>query len=216
MLAIKRTVAQSAGALQRRTFVSPVLLNRSWEKYTVPELKAEARSRGLPIKGTKSSLVTRLLEHEKSISSSAAIRAEAVPVTGEAPGVPPAHEFQAQPPDGFMTLRIPEPADPTPEIETPIPFVPDFWTSSPAAEPAPEITPKIVVVGGAETHIGGGPTHSTIPTLDSSAPAPTAPTRTPGQGGFWDDATESLNLPYAGDITSSISNAWSSFKASLK
>lgn len=77
--------------------------------------------------------------------------------------------------------------------------------------------PKILVVAGAATHHGGGPVLSTLPAEDLSDPTSDSEApRQPGQGGFWDDAAESLNVPYPRDVSNSLSSAWASFKASLK
>ncbi|KAK7054843.1 hypothetical protein VNI00_003306 [Paramarasmius palmivorus] len=205
-----RTAASSSRSLHRpilhRNFVSSVLLNRPLEQFTVADLKKEARSRGLSSSGNKTSLIHRIREHEKNLSSSAvapeAVAAEVSQAPeGIAPGVPP--EAAPTAPYKFHVI-IPDAAYDEPEPPIQIPIVPDLWDSSAKVEqPEPTSTeeqlPKLVVVAGAET-LQGGLTHNLLDTNDltpseevtSSTPSTPTP---PGKAGFLDDIVEDLGLP---------------------
>lgn len=51
--------------------------------------------------------------------------------------------------------------------------------------------PKVLVVAGASTHIGGGPSHN----LYSADPRSVAQSAQPTEGGLWQDIAEDLCLP---------------------
>lgn len=77
------------------------------------------------------------------------------------------------------------------------PYTPDFWSSQPDAKPVLEepAMPKLLVVAGEETHIGGGPSSNLLDATTIPAeiqPTPPAPSR---QGGFWQDVSEDIGLP---------------------
>ncbi|KAF8921235.1 hypothetical protein CPB85DRAFT_1487841 [Mucidula mucida] len=198
MLSASKAVIRQA---QRRSFVSPAVLSRTWDQHTINDLKKEARARGLSPSGNKTALVRRLQEHEKGISSSASGH-----VIGDAP-------------EGFMDVKIPDDSMPDVQPTIQIPFVPDFWASPSAIQEEIPI-PKILVVAGAETHHGGGPATTAIDTeapfedSTSSASASTTPLVV-GQGGFWDDAAESLGLPYPKQVSSAVSQAYAAFKTTV-
>lgn len=130
MLSASKAVIRQA---QRRSFVSPAVLSRTWDQHTINDLKKEARARGLSPSvgqlnphlfllnafdrsGNKTALVRRLQEHEKGISSSASGH-----VIGDAPGIPPTHEFHAPVPEGFMDVKIPD--DSMPDVQPTIQIV---------------------------------------------------------------------------------------------
>lgn len=209
---------------QRRTFVSPAVLSQPWDTHSVSHLRQEARARGLSSRGNKSTLIARLQEHEKTLSSLAAVPTAP---TGEVPGIPPALESAAAAPTtGFWNIKIPDVALPDPEPAIQIPYTPDFWESStPLAVKEEHAIPKILVVAGSQTHPGGGPSHTLLETgettSDDAVPvasdAPWGAPRTPtGKGGLWDDASENLDLPYPGEVKKSISGAWSGLKSWFK
>ncbi|KAL0071367.1 hypothetical protein AAF712_001224 [Marasmius tenuissimus] len=191
-----------------RSFVSKVLLSRPLDQLTVADLKNEARSRGLSPTGKKANLLLRIQEHEKSISSTAASRqAEATASeAGAAPGIPPEHALSTSSrPERFHVI-VPDASYDDPEPPVQIPYAPDFWTSSnnnvQEAVVDEPVLPKIVVVAGAETHTGGGPSHNLLDesTLSSEgAPEPQQRTERStqhGKGGLLDDMTEDMGLPY--------------------
>jgi hypothetical protein len=69
-----------------------------------------------------------------------------------------------------------------------------------------ESLPKLLVVAGADTHPGGGPSHNL---LDANLHHETVPGDTKsnitaqsltGQGKVWDDITEDFGLPYLREI----------------
>jgi len=157
---------------QSRSFVSSVLLTKTWENESVLSLRKEAKNRGVSSTGNKANLILRLQGHDKA----SALQAMTPPVqvgarsastaTGTSPGVPAA----AQPnvPDHKLSTNtnIPDISQSDPEVEVEVPFVPDFWDSKEvkAAQEAAKIKesplPKISLVAGAETHPAGGPSHN--------------------------------------------------------
>ncbi|PBK96919.1 hypothetical protein ARMGADRAFT_923289, partial [Armillaria gallica] len=83
--------------------------------------------------------------------------------------------------------------------------------------------PKILVVAGSQTHPGGGPSHTLLETGQTDDALPVtpdaswgAPRTATGKGGFWDDASENLDLPYPGEVKKSISGTWSGLKSWFK
>ncbi|KAF8892547.1 hypothetical protein BD779DRAFT_1509620 [Infundibulicybe gibba] len=192
-----------------RSFVSSVLLTRSWESETVAVLKREARSRGLSQTGNKATLISKIQEHDNSTTLKAIdpVRAmstapEPTGLEGVAPGIPPATHPTPPPAQLFLNVKIPDLSQPEPESPIQIPFVPDFWDSQSAApvdtEPEEPALPKLLVVAGADTHHGGGPSHNLhdehATTIDPLPVEESAPKKL-GQGGFWDDVTEDIGLP---------------------
>jgi hypothetical protein len=83
------------------------------------------------------------------------------------------------------------------------PYLPDFDSSKQPKprDPPKEDLPKMVVVGGADTHHGGGPSHNLV---DESVPVSevtfTSSAKPSGSGGLWDDITEELGLPSTGEL----------------
>ncbi|KAF9535305.1 hypothetical protein CPB83DRAFT_841544 [Crepidotus variabilis] len=113
-----------------------------------------------------------------------------------------------------FNIQIPAP-ETIPETPVQIPFVPDFWDSvKPSEVPkhaAEPIQPKIVVVGGAGTHHGGGPSHNlsdvseTASRGDSAAQASTKFERSES---VFDDIAADLHLPPVNEIKA---NFWKMF-----
>ncbi|KAI6103385.1 hypothetical protein F5141DRAFT_1130262 [Pisolithus sp. B1] len=175
-------------ALQR-TFVSTVLLSRTWETETVVDLRKEARLRGLSTKGNKPALIARLQEYEDSkvapspqkpsppsrdvpgasrkASSRAAPTSDpatpALPHVASPAGTPPSSERQKPSASAeFFAFKMPDLAQPTPSSSAQVPYLPDFWDSARSNSTFTEPDPeppKLHVVGGAVTHHDGGPTH---------------------------------------------------------
>ncbi|ESK94562.1 nuclear protein hcc-1 [Moniliophthora roreri MCA 2997] len=206
-----RPLSRSIPLIRTRNFVSTVLLNRPLEQLTLADLRKEARSRGLSSTGNKATLVGRIREHEKSLSSSA-VTAQATPVEatpeGVAPGIPP--EATPAAPYNFHII-IPDATYHEPEPAVQIPYVPDLWTSStkaeePEAVKGEEQLPKLLVIAGVETHQGGGPSHNLLDTtISEAAPSEEAmPSNKPGQGGLFDDMAEDLGLPHVEEMKKSL------------
>ncbi|KAF7440544.1 hypothetical protein PC9H_000890 [Pleurotus ostreatus] len=232
-VALRRSLARSIPG-HRRTFVSSVLLSKTWENDTVAELRQEAKKRGLST-GNKASLVMRLQEHESAnVSSermpppatrSASTSASSSPVVEpEAPGRPQLPESAEEP---FFNVILPDAAQPEPEPQVQIPYVPDLWHSSEITESAaaeeiiPEpILPKLVVVAGEETHPGGGPSHNlldehalaadaeTYASEDTAPSSSTSSTKAPAEQGFWGDVAEDMGIPLK-ELKGSISKLFS-------
>lgn len=86
--------------------------------------------------------------------------------------------------------------------------MPDFWdskrteTTQPFVEPE---QPKIVVVGGAGTHHGGGPSHnlSEVKETVSRGDAPAKATEFKRSDSIFDDIAEDLHLPPVNEIKNS-------------
>ncbi|KAI0093884.1 hypothetical protein BDY19DRAFT_919440 [Irpex rosettiformis] len=173
-------------ALQRRSFVSTVLLTRNWENETVNVLKNEAKKRGLLQTGNKSTLVSRLRDFEReqvSQSGPPPVIQQQVRLasTTEVPGIPSSSRPSPIPPNypkEFLDVKIPDVSQLPPEPPVEAPFVPDFWESSRvkaelAPPPPPESSPiKVLAVAGAATHIGGGPSHNLYSPESSAAAEP--------------------------------------------
>ncbi|KAH7921732.1 hypothetical protein BV22DRAFT_707009 [Leucogyrophana mollusca] len=192
---------------QHRTFVSTVLLSRTWENETVVDLRKEARHRGLSTKGNKSTLITRIQSYEEqqaagssSSQSPAPAAARSASTQAVAPGLPSASQpaSSASIP-AFMNVKMPDLSQPEPEVPVQIPSLPDLWDSARLKPKLPQEAPipKIHVVSGSATHHGGGPTHSLESTHETEAhkhaeapPADPAPA-----GGFWRDLADDMGLP---------------------
>ncbi|KIM87140.1 hypothetical protein PILCRDRAFT_299859 [Piloderma croceum F 1598] len=125
-----------------RYLVSSVLLTRTYENESVAELRKLAKDRGLSPKGNKSTLITRIQEHEqhKTIqavssaqdplvpasvqvrhASSASLATSGSEASSPVPGLPHA----AQRLDGlgstaFTNVNLPDLSQPDPELPTPI------------------------------------------------------------------------------------------------
>ncbi|KIJ69275.1 hypothetical protein HYDPIDRAFT_105876 [Hydnomerulius pinastri MD-312] len=208
-------------AANHRSFVSTVLLSRTWENETVVDLRKEAKARGLSTKGNKSTLITRIQEYEESRAAStshdtpAAIRNASTNATpgvsapapspatplAASPGIPPA----AEPPSAsvtpkFMAIKLPDLSKRIPDAPVQVPYVPDFWDS---ARPSPKTLtelepPKLHVVSGTGTHPDGGPTHNLEKHDDGHTLPPTAfdVAEPPSDNvGFWRDLLDDMGFP---------------------
>ncbi|RDX56730.1 hypothetical protein OH76DRAFT_1395849 [Lentinus brumalis] len=215
-----RVPLRHAIASQRRSFVSTVLLTKAWENETVSELRKEARKRGLSANGNKATLITRLQHDEKQRAfapepTSAAPQVRRASTSTETPTEVPGIPSTAEPtyPKYNLDVKIPKAAEPEVEAPVPIPFFPDSWDSSKLkheslpAQPVPSTGPKVVVVGGEETHPGGGPSHNLYSPSSSSESSPTsAPRPAPktAVGQLLVDMADDLGVPtsfkLAGDV----------------
>ncbi|KAH9843030.1 uncharacterized protein C8Q71DRAFT_735623 [Rhodofomes roseus] len=193
----------------RRSFVSTVLLTKSWESETVNELKKEAKRRGLSLQGNKATLVTRLRQDDqhKSVTPGPAVSAN-VPKqvrhasTAEVPGIPSTSQPPPMPkefPREFLRVALPDVSQPDPETPVQIPLLPDLWgasASAPKAQPSTDsgaLAPKMVAVAGSATHHGGGPTHS-LSSDEAYVEEDTTPAKSENKS-IWRDIVDDLNLP---------------------
>jgi len=162
-----------------RNFVSTVLLSKTYENKSVAELRELARSKGLPISGSKATLITRIQQKEEknaldAIAPESVAPKQAQPQTRDLSTSAPARATVASstPSTSSFDVRLPDLSEPTPESPVQIPFVPDFWDSSKvkaeerASQPIVPETPKIVITAGAATH-AVGPTYNLTETNDS-------------------------------------------------
>ncbi|RPD66180.1 hypothetical protein L226DRAFT_530300 [Lentinus tigrinus ALCF2SS1-7] len=203
-----RVPLRQAIASQRRSFVSTVLLTKAWENETVAELRKEARNRGLSSKGNKATLITRLQQDEKNKAfapepTPAAPQVRRASTSTETPTEVPGIPSTAEPnyPKYNLDIKVPEAAVPEVEAPVPIPFVPDSWDSSKLrhelapVQSSPSTEPKVVVIGGEETHPGGGPSHNLYsPSPSSSADAPRPPPKT-AVGQLLADMADDIGVP---------------------
>ncbi|KAJ3801320.1 hypothetical protein GGU11DRAFT_247692 [Lentinula aff. detonsa] len=199
-----------------RSFVSAVLLSKSWDKFAVSDLKKEARSRGLSPSGTKVALISRIQEHEKSLSSVASPSASIVnkppeipsvdtTKEGEAPGIPLASQHAA-PTSSYLNVILPDALDDEHEPAISIPYTFDSLASSiPVESPPEQDLPKMVVIGGEETYGGASPTHHLFDDTITSESEELSSTVPRGKGGILDDLAEDMGLPHFRDMKKSIS-----------
>ncbi|KAG2144891.1 hypothetical protein BD769DRAFT_1347535 [Suillus cothurnatus] len=167
----KILTSASRFTVNHRTFVSTVLLSRTWENETLVTLRHEAKTRGLSTKGNKSDIINRIQVDEESRALSfsqptpAASRnasSSATPPQAASPGIPPASQpASASRTSDFFLVRLPNLSQDGPYEPVQAPFVPDFWdSSSPRPEPIEPSHPKLHVVSGSATHPDGGPTYN--------------------------------------------------------
>ncbi|KAG1756712.1 uncharacterized protein EDB91DRAFT_1076668 [Suillus paluster] len=202
----------------QRTFVSTVLLSRTWENETVVTLRQEAKTRGLATKGNKSVLINRIQEYEESRAvpflqptpvpsrkaSSSATAPQAISAS-----IPPA----SQPPSAsvtpdFLCVRMPDLSQDGPDAPVQAPFLPDFWdSSSPKPEPIEPSHPKLHVVSGSATHPDGGPTYNLEKpqeAIEESSPEVHAESAV--ESGFFRDVADNLGLPRTFRVGDAVSN----------
>ncbi|EAU88487.2 hypothetical protein CC1G_04193 [Coprinopsis cinerea okayama7 len=170
MFRIATVGRRPAQLLSRRSLASSVLLTRSWGNETVVQLRKEAKARGLSSKGTKALLIQRLEEYEANSIRQAPSPSNSRQASTAATAAPTAssNESSATAAAEFMNIKIPD-FHPEPERGAPVPFLPDYIGTGVPTGPGENFVPKLVVVAGANTHIGGGPAHASV---DATDPAP--------------------------------------------
>ncbi|KAF8350661.1 hypothetical protein F5887DRAFT_940337 [Amanita rubescens] len=143
----------------RRSLVSSVLLNRSWDKASIADLRAEAKSRGLPVKGNKATIIARLQNFDSNLARSPEPSARSAsteaatphtksfpPLAGLAPGIP-SNSNQRSLAEPSFNIKLPNLTRPDP------------------------VRPVQIVVGDASAFHGGGPIWSDSESLSESATA---------------------------------------------
>lgn len=82
------------------------------------------------------------------------------------------------------------------------PYLPDFWDSSntPRVSQAEDHQPKLVVVAGAGTHHGGGPSHNLLDLGEGESSETINKPTSARSDSFLDDILEDLQLPPAKDL----------------
>ncbi|KLO13545.1 hypothetical protein SCHPADRAFT_921024 [Schizopora paradoxa] len=206
----------------RRSFVSTVLLSKSYEEKTVAELRTEAKKRGLSSSGNKSTLISRILQEEQRLATSTTASTQpqnvaAPPASRRSVSSTPAVRAETlsnEVAQQTLGVRLPDLSQPPPEPPVHIPFVPDFWESSrvnaeeaKAAEAEAkenEGVPKIIVAADVSTHPLGGPSHNLYPEsfggADASAIGSSSSSSAETSGGakregLIADVFEDLSLP---------------------
>jgi len=158
----------AARSIKHRPFVSSVLFTRTWEHESLTDLKAR-----------------------RSSPKALRIRQDSTRNASTAPQ--PTKEIALD----FTNINIPDISQPDLEADIQIPFVPDFWESSQAKTvgPTESTLPKLLVVAGADTHHGGGPSHNLLDehhshnTDDSESSVKITPS------GFWQDVVQDIGIP---------------------
>jgi len=172
----------------------------------VAELKRESKIRGLSPRGHKATLIQKIQEHDRSNANDLSIPVAArdlstsstFPAQGVAPGIPSVTQSMPDSRQNFM-VNIPEVPHADPEFSVQIPYVPDFWDSSVSVD-SPQMEeplPKLLVVAGADTHPGGGPSHNLLDANlhhETSDVKNNSTTQSSSEGKIWDDVTEDLGL----------------------
>ncbi|KAJ6596943.1 hypothetical protein DFH09DRAFT_1133161 [Mycena vulgaris] len=111
-----------------------------------------------------------------------------------------------------MSFAMPDISLQSPRPQVQIPYLPDFWESSPAKSPQPAEPPlpKLSVVSDLDT------VHSHNLHDENAAPA-TQPAQAPramssGKGGILRDMSEDLGIPSAQEIKTGVSKFLQSFR----
>ncbi|KAG0707697.1 hypothetical protein DFH29DRAFT_593922 [Suillus ampliporus] len=218
-------VRQSQSHLQhastfQRSFVSTVLLSRTWENETLVTLRHEAKTRGLSTKGNKSVIINRIQDYEESRAvpflqptpaasrnaSSSASAPQAV-----SPGIRPASQpTSTSVTPGFLSMRLPDLSQDEPDAPVQVPFLPDFWdSSSPKPEPVEPSHPKFHVVSGSATHPDGGPTYKLEKPQEAEVieySTPEVHAEPPLESGFFLDLAHDIGLPRTFRVDKAVSN----------
>jgi len=191
-------------SLSRRSFVSSVLLSKSWDSETLSDIKKELKKRGLLRTGNKATLITRITEHDhrkqlELLSGSSAPDQLCHASTGSTPGIPASSEATPYFPVEYLAAKLPDLSQPFPEPPVQIPFVPDHWESSkakPQVDSSESTTPKISTVTHAATHPGGGPSHNLYQMSEHAHPLDSnKPSTSSSKAGLWSDVVNDLGLP---------------------
>ncbi|KAJ6630855.1 hypothetical protein B0H10DRAFT_2207878 [Mycena sp. CBHHK59/15] len=126
---------------------------------------------------------------------------------GVVPGIPPASQT-TRIPKTFMSFAMPDVARREHAPQAQIPYLPDFWESSPAKSPAPAEPPlpKLSVVSEVDTHHSHN-LHDEHALQDSTT-VPVGP-RSFGKGGILEDITEDLGIPSPKEIKAGLSKFFS-------
>ncbi|KAG5635759.1 hypothetical protein H0H81_010179 [Sphagnurus paluster] len=227
----RTAIARIHSVPRPRTFVSSVLLTRTWENESVAQLRKELKNRGLSVTGNKANLILRIQQHEKKTTleaiasldppAPANMRRISTPATpvhstdqGVAPGIPPAQQPTRPGPQAFMNVNIPELWQPIPELPIQIPYVPDFWDSSVVnGAAAKEFIPKLLVVAGADTHLSGGPSHDLVEEngpFESATTKPFLRAKPRDAGGIWDDIADDVGIARPKELKNAIFRVFSS------
>jgi len=181
------------------------LLIREWQSKSTSILGRQAKNRYISTKRNKTTLIP--IEIHELPTSFVGLRqaSTAVDKSVSNPGLP----TSAYPTSSFLDIKIPylSQSDPQPLVQ--IPYVPDFWdSSSPSIEPAPKETfPKLLVVAGAGTHHGGGPSHNLLDISSGSENSSVivgSSSSHPKERGLWDDMADDVGLPPTKDVKSAI------------
>ncbi|KAJ7452356.1 hypothetical protein B0H11DRAFT_2073093 [Mycena galericulata] len=130
---------------------------------------------------------------------------------GAVPGIPPASQ-STRTPSTYMSFAMPDiyyPREPQPRAQ--IPYLPDFWESSPpeSPQPAEPPLPKLSVVSEFDTNHSHNLHDENALPVESASVAPT-PTDL-GKGGILQDISEDLGIsPKA--IKAGVSSFFQSFR----
>ncbi|KAJ7709855.1 hypothetical protein B0H17DRAFT_1029515 [Mycena rosella] len=115
-------------------------------------------------------------------------------------------------PTTYMSFAMPDISRQPPQPQIQIPYLPDFWESSPAQSPQPAEPPlpKLSVVSELDT-VHSHNLHDENASADT-VPAPAPRSSTFGKGGILQDMTEDLGIPSPKEIKTGVSNFLRSFR----
>ncbi|KAJ7097880.1 hypothetical protein B0H15DRAFT_823128 [Mycena belliarum] len=130
---------------------------------------------------------------------------------GVVPGIPPSAQ-STRTPSTYMSFAMPDISFQPPRPQVQIPYLPDFWDSSPpkSAQPAEPPLPKLSVVSDLNTsHSHNLHDENASPdTVSIPEPRPL----TFGKGGILQDMSEDLGIPSPKEIKAGVSNFFQSFR----
>ncbi|KAJ7449860.1 hypothetical protein FB451DRAFT_1566772 [Mycena latifolia] len=128
---------------------------------------------------------------------------------GVVPGIPAAAQ-STRTPSTYMSFAMPDVSLQPAQPQAQIPYLPDFWESSPAKSPQPAEPPlpKLSVVSELNT------THSHNLHDENASPdtLPAPEPRSFGKGGILQDMSEDLGIPSPQEIKAGVSNFLQSFR----
>ncbi|KAF8447720.1 hypothetical protein L210DRAFT_3501283 [Boletus edulis BED1] len=197
-------LSRTFSTAHRRSFVSTVLLSRTWENETVVELRKEAKTRGLSTKGNKSILITRIQEHEQNVvaSTSPPTYAPSTIRSASTNVVPPAKKvFQAASP-GIPLAVHPHSALKTDFLAIKLPDL-----NQPPPNPPVQV---LHVISGSVTHYDGGSAHNLEEHDEGDPPSTTVQagdSPASKEVGFKADFWETLGLPRSFSVRRTLSEA---------
>ncbi|KAF8798062.1 hypothetical protein BYT27DRAFT_7203768 [Phlegmacium glaucopus] len=179
--------------------VSSTLLMRAWQTKGISILGQKTKIRYIFMQVTQ----TQIRELLASPLSFAGLRQASTTVNKSDGSHGPPN------PTSFLDVKIPYLSQSDPQTSVQIPYVPDFWdSSSPSVEPvSKETLPKLLVVAGAGTHHGGGPSHNLLDissgsennSLGSVIGEASSGSRSEEKG-LWDDMADDIGLPPTNDV----------------
>ncbi|KAJ7774552.1 hypothetical protein DFH07DRAFT_800028 [Mycena maculata] len=156
--------------------------------------------------------ISRIAVLSSRNASLSARNASTEAAVGAVPGIPPASQT-IRTPSTFMSFSMPDVYSERPEPQVQIPYLPDFWESSPAASPQPAepALPKLSVVSELNT-IHSHNLHDENASQDVVSVGPSTADLGKGKGGILQDMSEDLGIPSPKVIKAGVSSFFQSFR----